>query len=95
MVAGFSGRTARTPCFAKISAAVSKIDGHGSDQSMISAAVRHGSFRPETTSGSSGLPCVGFGHTMGRLSRRAMTNRRLRIVGAPKSQARSSRHSTR
>ena len=60
---------ARTPCFALISSAVSKIDGHGSDQSMISAAVRQGALRPALPSGSSGLPCVGAGQTLHHSSR--------------------------
>src|SRR5690606_41115694 len=40
----------------------SKIDGHGIDQSIISAEVRHGLSLPDRTSGLSGLPCVGDGH---------------------------------
>jgi hypothetical protein len=63
-----------------------KIDGHGSEKSMHSAAVRHGCARP--------FPCVGVGHTIGWPSQRAMRKSRFRIVGAPKSHARSSRHST-
>ena len=69
MVASASGRTARTPNFSMISAAVSKIDGHGSDQSMISAAVRHGCKRPRAinfaSSGFFGSPWVRFGQMIG------------------------------
>ena len=48
-----------------------------------SAAVRQGFFLPAITSGSSGRPCVAFGQTIGRPSRRAIMKKRLRIVGAP------------
>jgi hypothetical protein len=51
-----------------------KIDGHGTVQSMHSAAVRNGS-RPR--------PWVGSGQTMGRPSDRATTKSRFRVVGAP------------
>jgi hypothetical protein len=60
-----------------------KIDGHGIDQSMISAAVRHGFSFPDRTSGESGAPCVGSGQTIGRPSQRAIRKNRFRIVGAP------------
>ena len=50
MVASASGRFARMPKRALISAEVSKIDGQGSVQSMISAAVRHGFSRPAAIS---------------------------------------------
>jgi hypothetical protein len=56
----------------------------GSDQMMQSAAVR----RPSTRNSS--LPS---GQMIGRPSRLAMTNRRLRVVGAPKSAAISCRAS--
>ena len=80
IVLGFSGRL-QPMAFA--SSGVRKIDGQGSDQSMISAAVRHERCCPDRTSGESGLPCVGSGQTMGLPSQRAITNSRLRIVGAP------------
>nr|WP_237401371.1 hypothetical protein [Rhodovulum sulfidophilum] len=66
-----------------ISAELSKIDGQGSDQSMQSAALRHGSSLPLRTAGLAGSPWVGAGQAMGRPSRRATQNQRLRIVGAP------------
>jgi hypothetical protein len=65
----------------------SKIDGHGSDQSMHSAAARHGRGLPL-------LPCVGSGQRIGSPSQRATRNRRLRVVGAPWSAATSTRCST-
>ena len=77
------GRTARMPYRAMISSDEAKIDGHGRDQPMHSAAVRHGFRVPARTSGESGAPCVGSGQTMAWLSRRAIMKRRLRMVGAP------------
>ena len=61
----------------------SKMLGQGIDQSMHSAAVRHGLRWPALTSALPGLPCVGVGHTMGWPSHRAIRKRRLRLVGAP------------
>ena len=72
----------------------SKIDGHGIDQSIHSAAVLYGLSLPDLTSLLSGAPWVGLGHLIGWPSRRATINKRLRIVGAPKSHARSSLNST-
>src|SRR5512143_1235049 len=66
----------------------SKIDGASTDQSMHSAAVRYG-IRPEPST-----PCVGCGHVIGRPSQRAIRKKRRREVGAPKSHARRSFHST-
>ncbi len=66
-----------------ISADVSNIDGQGRDQSMISAAVRHGGNWPDFTDSDFGSPCVGTGQTIGMPSRRAIRKRRFRIVGAP------------
>ena len=60
----------------------SKILGHGIDQSIISAAVRHGLSFPFITSGLSGAPCVGSGQTIGRPSRRATKKTASGIVGA-------------
>ncbi|SPV21805.1 Uncharacterised protein [Burkholderia gladioli] len=82
IVASFSGRSR------------SKIDGHGIVQSMQSAAVRQGANLPARTAAPFGSPCVGVGHTIGSPSRRATRKKRLRMVGAPKSHARSSRWST-
>jgi hypothetical protein len=64
-VASASGRTARNPYFCHISSAVSKIDGQGSVQSIISAAVFHGFSLPDFTPSLSGFPCVGSGKTIG------------------------------
>ena len=83
MVLSASGRTDRRPYCSHISLELAKMDGHGKDQSMISAAVRQGNSLPDNTSGLSGAPCVGFGQTMGSLSRRAIRNSRLRVVGVP------------
>jgi len=63
-----------------------KIDGHGMLQSMHSAAVRNGCARPG--------PWVGCGQAIASPSQRAMMKRRLRLVGAPKSLARSCFSST-
>jgi hypothetical protein len=52
-----------------------KIDGHGSDQSMHSAAVRYGCSRPG--------PWVFSGQTIASPSQRAMMKRRFLEVGAP------------
>ena len=89
-----SGRTAVMPYFALICALLSKIDGHGSDQSMISAALTHGLSFPLLTSALSLGACVGCGQTMGLSSHRATRKNRFRVVGAPKSAATSSFHST-
>lgn len=78
-----SGRIARSPCFAITSAALLKIDGQGSVQSMQVSAPIQGSSLPWRTSAEAGLPCVGFGQTIGRPSLRATRNQRLRIVGEP------------
>ncbi|MNC59605.1 hypothetical protein D3C75_1094250 [compost metagenome] len=61
----------------------SNMEGHGIDQSITSAAVGHGSSFPAFTSALAGSPWVGLGHTMGAPSRRAIRNRRLRMVGVP------------
>ena len=61
----------------------SKMLGHGIDQSMHSAAVRHGLSARDLTPVEPGAPCVGAGHTMGWPSQRATRNNRLRVVGAP------------
>ena len=50
---------------------------------MISAALRHGFFRPSSTSRLSAGAWVGSGHTMGLPSQRAIRKNRLRVVGAP------------
>ena len=72
----------------------SKMEGHGIDQSIHSAAVLHGFNLPFLTSVESGLPCVGLGQTIGIPSRRAIIKKRLRMVGAPKSHALNSLNST-
>ena len=59
------------------------MDGHGSDQSMISAALLHGFLTPAFASGLSAGAWVGSGHAMGRPSQRAMRKNLLRVVGAP------------
>ncbi|KHQ50344.1 hypothetical protein OA50_05019 [Mameliella alba] len=71
------------PSLALIWSLVSKIEGQGTDQSMHSAAVRHGLRLPCFTGFDAGSPWVGSGQMIGRPSRRAMMNSRLRIVGAP------------
>ena len=58
----------------------SKIEREGIVKSMHSAAVRHG--LALSFAAFAGFNLVAFGHTMGWPSRRAITNRRLRIVGA-------------
>ena len=67
MVFFASGRTAFRPYLSIISAFVANTDGQGRLQSMISAALRH--------LGSPSAPVllwVGFGHTMGFPSQRAI-----------------------
>ena len=64
-----------------------KMEGPRSLKSMQSAAVTSGS-RPGA------VPWVGAGHWMAVVSRRAIRNRRLRLVPAPKSLATSLRCST-
>ncbi|MNJ56225.1 hypothetical protein D3C77_517600 [compost metagenome] len=61
----------------------------GMVQSMHSAAVRHFCWPLAGF-----FAWVGSGHTMGWPSHRAIMNRRSRLVGAPKSQALITRHST-
>ena len=82
-VLGFSGRWAARPYRARISSFVSKMEGQGRDQSMISAALRQGSSRPALTSGLSAGAWVRSGQRMGRPSHRATRKNRLRMVGAP------------
>lgn len=83
MVLLASGRTADRPYFSLISALLSKMEGHGRDQSMISAADRQGSSFPDFTASLSLGACVGSGQQMGRPSHRAIRTNRLRVVGAP------------
>ena len=83
MVLGRSGRWAEMPYFSRISSRVSKMEGQGRLQSMISAALRQGSFFPVSTSGLSAGACVGSGHTMGCPSQRAIRKNRFLVVGAP------------
>ena len=83
MVLGRSGRCAFRPNFSAICSRVSKMDGHGRLQSMISAALRHAFFSPALTASLSAGACVGSGHTMGRPSQRAIRKNRFLVVGAP------------
>ena len=83
MVFGFSGLTAIKPYFSLISSLLSKIDGQGSVQSMISAALRQGWSSPLLTAALSRGAWVGLGHTIGFPSHRATKKNRLRVVGAP------------
>jgi hypothetical protein len=68
----------------------SKMLGAGSSHMMHSAAVRYGFALCWRTGRLLGGACVCVGTTMGSPSQRATRNRRLRIVGVPRSQARSS-----
>lgn len=83
MVLGRSGRWATSPYFSLTSSRVSKMDGHGRLQSMISAALRHGFFFPALTSSLSMGAWVGSGQTTGHPSHLAIRKNRLRVVGAP------------
>ena len=83
MVLLASGRTADRPYFSLISAFVSKMEGQGRDQSMISAADRQGRHLPDLTASLSLGACVGSGQQIGRPSHRAISTNRLRVVGAP------------
>jgi NAD(P)-dependent dehydrogenase (short-subunit alcohol dehydrogenase family) len=76
------------------SSGVAKMEHIGRSQSMHAAAGTEGASSPARTAAESRCPCVGAGQTTGSPSRRATTKRRSREVGAPKSQAVSSRHST-
>ena len=78
-----SGRTAEIPYHSRISSFVAKIDGHGNDQSMISAALRHGSSLPLRTSALPLGACVRSGQTIARPSQRAISTSRRLVVGAP------------
>ena len=78
-----SGLTAFMPYFSFISSAVSKMLGHGRDQSIISAAVLHGNNLPYFTSWLLGSPCVGLGQTIDFPSHLATRKNLFRIVGAP------------
>jgi hypothetical protein len=57
--------------------------GAGIDQSMHSAAVRHGASLPASTAGDFGSPWVASGQTIGCPSRRITMKKRFRMVGAP------------
>ena len=94
MVLSANGRTAFRPYFSRISALLSKMEGHGRLQSMISAALRQGFSLPLRTSSLSLGAWVRSGQTMGRPSQRAISTKRFRVVGAPRSAATSSRYST-
>lgn len=83
MVLGRRGRWAESPYFSRMASRVSKMDGHGRLQSMTSAALLHGFFRPASTSGVSAGAWVGSGHTMGSPSLLAIRKNRFRVVGAP------------
>ena len=83
MVLGRSGRWAERPYFSRMASRVSKTDGQGRDQSMISAALLQGFFSPASTSGLSAGAWVGSGHAIGRPSQRAIKKNRFLVVGAP------------
>ena len=83
MVLSASGRTAAMPYRSWISSFVEKIEGHGSDQSIISAALRHGNSLPLRTSALSRGACVRSGQTISRPSQRAISTSRRLVVGAP------------
>ena len=83
MVLSAKGRTAFKLYRSLISSLVSKMDGQGRLQSMISAALRHGFSLPLFTASLSRGAWVGSGHTMGFPSQRAIRTNRLRLVGAP------------
>ena len=72
MVASASGRMARMPYLALMVGLSSKIDGQGSDQSMIVAAATQGFSRPNRTASPFGSPYVGVGQAIGFPSRRAI-----------------------
>ena len=59
------------------------MEGQGKVQSIISAAVRHFFNCPFLTASLFGSPWVGYGHTIGNPSQRAIINKRFRMVGAP------------
>src|SRR5690606_23461437 len=89
----FRPRAMRIMVFSASGFGRSNIDVTGMRQSIHSAAERYGSSSPDLTRAESAGPCVGSGHTTGYPSQRATIKKRFRVVGAPKSQARSYRKS--